>query len=90
MNLDFRESQELERKASLESRGLEGNLEKMVKRERGAVRAFLATLATRGSQAGRAPRGTKAKRALLAPQELLLAPDLWEKKGNEVTQAPPG
>lgn len=71
VNLDFRGCQGLARKANPESQGLGENLEKMVKKEKKGVRAFLATQDTRDSQAGRALRETKVKPVLRALLELL-------------------
>lgn len=86
VNLDFRECQGLERKANLENRGPEENLEKMVKKEKKGVQGFPATQGTQDSRAERVLRETKGKQAPPARLELLLAQDHWEKKESGASQ----
>lgn len=61
VNLDFRECQGLERKASLENQGPEENLEKTVKKEKEGAQGFPVTQGTQDPQAERVLRETKVK-----------------------------
>lgn len=86
VNPASRECQEWERKVNLASKGLGGNLEKMVRKERRGVRAFPVILGTQDSQAVRDLRERRAKLDFQAPLELWWAPGLWERKETEATQ----
>lgn len=70
VNPDSRDHQGLERKANPASQGLVGKPERMARREKGGVRAFLAIPATQDSQAGRALRERRVKLDFRAPLEL--------------------
>lgn len=86
VNPASREFQESERKVNLASKGLGGNLEKTVRKERRGVRAFLVIPGTQDFQAGRALRERRVKLDFRAPLELWWAPGLWERKESEATQ----